>query len=69
MDIEGAEYEALQGAEKTIRNCHPRLAISVYHKPSDILDIPSYLMTLDETYRFYIRHYSSWRWETVLYAE
>jgi len=69
MDIEGAEYEALQGARNTIQKYHPRLAISIYHKPMDVLYIPSYLMQLHEGYRFYIRHYCSRRWETVLYAE
>lgn len=30
MDIEGTEYEALQGAEQTIRNCRPVLFVSVH---------------------------------------
>ncbi len=68
MDIEGSELEALHGAKDSIRKWHPKLAISLYHKYEDILEIPSYILNLVEDYRLYIRHYSSDVWETVLYA-
>lgn len=68
MDIEGSEYEALNGAKKTIIKDHPILAISIYHKPEDIIKIPEYILELSGTYRFYIRHYSTNLSETILYA-
>lgn len=68
LDIEGAELEALRGAERTIRRCHPRLAICIYHKPEDIIEIPAYILSLYEGYRLYLRHYSLGVSETVLYA-
>ncbi|MNC55831.1 hypothetical protein D3C75_1053850 [compost metagenome] len=68
MDIEGAEMEALQGAQNTIVKHRPRLAICIYHKPEDILEIPLYLKSLVPDYKFYIRHYSNYTIETVLYA-
>ena len=68
MDIEGAELPALQGARNIIKEQHPTFAISVYHKPEDIIEIPEYLMGLDVDYRFYLRHYSLVGTETVLYA-
>ncbi len=68
MDIEGAELEALRGAEKTIRRDRPRLAICVYHKPEDIFNIPEYILSLHPNYTLYLRHYSYIPWETVLYA-
>ena len=68
MDVEGAELEALKGAANTIKNYKPRLAISIYHKPEDIYEIPQLLMQLRPDYKFYIRHYTSFLWETVLYA-
>jgi FkbM family methyltransferase len=68
MDIEGAELEALFGAEETIKRNRPRLAICVYHKPSDITDILAYILDLVPEYRFYLRQHSYFFGETVLYA-
>lgn len=68
MDIEGAELEALHGAEHCIREQHPKLAICVYHKPKDIVEIPAYILSLCGDYKLYLRHYSDWEIETVLYA-
>lgn len=68
LDVEGAELKALAGAENTIRRCHPRLAICIYHKPEDILEIPAYILSLSEDYDFYIRHYQMTQSETILYA-
>ena len=36
MDIEGAEIEAIEGAEKVIKRCHPYFAIASYHKRDKI---------------------------------
>ncbi len=68
LDIEGAELEALQGAERIIRRDRPKLAVCIYHKKEDYWQIPYYLKSLAPEYRFYIRHYSNYSAETVLYA-
>ncbi len=68
MDIEGSELEALKGAEKLIKRCKPKLAICVYHKPEDIIEIPMYIKSLVPEYKLYLRHYSFSASETVLYA-
>ena len=68
MDIEGAELEALKGAEKTIQANRPDLAICVYHSPSHLWEIPLYLHGLGVGYRLYLRNYTSLTGETVLYA-
>lgn len=68
MDIEGSELEALKGAENTIKNFKPKLAISLYHKKEDLFEIPAYLLEIQPEYKFYIRHYTTTTDETVLYA-
>lgn len=68
MDIEGSELNAIKGASETIRKYKPKLAVSVYHKPEDIIEIPKLLLELNKEYRFWIRHYSLSWFDTVLYA-
>ncbi len=68
LDIEGAELKALKGAKNIIQNYKPKLAICVYHKNEDIIDIPLYIMSLAPEYKLYIRHHSNLAGETVLYA-
>lgn len=68
LDVEGAEYEALVGASETIAREHPRMAISVYHKPEDIFKLPSLIMEMSPNYKLFLRHYQMSRCETILYA-
>ena len=68
MDIEGAELNALKGAEQTIKKYKPKLAICIYHKPEDVWEIPNLLLEFVPDYKFYIRHHSLSYAETVLYA-
>lgn len=68
MDIEGAEMEALHGTGRIITEQKPRLAVSIYHKPEDILTIPQLILEYYPNYKFYLRHYSFSDYDTVLYA-
>jgi len=68
LDVEGAELKALKGAEQTIRRCRPKLAICIYHKPEDVVEIPDYILSLHCDYKLYVRHYQLSDCETVVYA-
>lgn len=68
MDIEGAEYAALTGAERCIRRNHPILAVCVYHKKDDLFTIPKLILQFNGNYKLYLRHYSDNQTETVIYA-
>lgn len=68
MDIEGAELKALIGAKNTIKKYKPKLAISVYHKIEDFIEISQYIMKLNPNYRLYLRHHGLCGTDTVLYA-
>lgn len=68
MDIEGAELSALKGAVDVIKKNKPRLAICVYHKPNDIVEIGQFVLNLVPDYKLWLRHYTSSVHETVLYA-
>ena len=57
MDIEGSELRALKGARKLITKNHPKLAICVYHKNEDFIQIPQYLHKLVPEYKFYMKHH------------
>lgn len=68
MNIEGAEREALQGARRSIATWHPRLALSAYHRPSDLWELPKLVDDLASGYRFHLRQHDGGIVETVLYA-
>ena len=69
MDIEGAEMDALVGAERTIRSHRPRLAISVYHSLEDFVRIPKWIASLGLGYKFYLDHFTIHAEETILFAK
>lgn len=68
LDVEGAEIQALRGAEGLIKRFRPVMAISLYHRPRDVWEIPELLSPICKEYLFYIRqhHYNSF--DSVLYA-
>ena len=68
MDIEGGEAAALAGAEETIRTHRPKLAISVYHRPADLIELPRQICKYADGYRFYLRHHRDFFHDTVLYG-
>lgn len=68
LDIEGHELAALRGAEQTIRDCQPRIAVCAYHRDDDLLTIPAYLKSLNPDYRIGLRHCNQVRFDTICFA-
>lgn len=68
LDIEGAEIEALKGAEQLIKKYHPKLAICVYHKQEDLWKIPLLIKKMVPEYHVYLRHQSDYFYDTVMFA-
>jgi FkbM family methyltransferase len=69
MDIEGGELNALEGAVYILKRSAPDLAISLYHAPEHIWEIIEFISESNSKYdRFYIRNYTGYIAETVLYA-
>jgi FkbM family methyltransferase len=67
-DVEGMELAMLKGAQATIRRDKPKIAVCVYHYPTDIPEIANYLCSLVPDYRIALRHHSPQMMETVLYC-
>jgi FkbM family methyltransferase len=68
MDIEGAEYCALEGAKDILKTRKPKLAICVYHQVHDIYALPQQILKINPEYKLTLRHYSRWYAESVCYA-
>lgn len=67
MDIEGGECSAIRGSERIIRECHPKLAISVYHHNNDFWRIPELVLSIRSDYDVFLRHYTESIYETVMF--
>lgn len=67
MDIEGAEFFALKGAQETIKTLKPKLAICLYHLDQDLYRIIEYLHSIVPEYKFFCRE-NDYGLEFVLYA-
>ena len=68
MNIEGAEINALKGAKKSIKQWLPKMAISCYHRPSDLWQIPLLIRKMSKKYNLYLRQHDGGVIESVCYA-
>lgn len=67
LDLEGVEMYALRGMSEHIVNDQPKLAVAVYHQPSDFRKIPKYILGLRDDYDVYLRHYTEGWAETIMF--
>ena len=68
LDVEGSELQVLKGAEKTIKQHNPNLAISVYHSKADFFEIPFYIKNIVDGYSFDLGIYNNQGYDTYLHA-
>lgn len=68
MDIEGGELKALEGAKNVLSKYKPKLAISIYHLPDDIIKIPIYIKSIVPEYQLFLSHKNDMFGETMLFA-
>jgi len=68
MDIEGAEPQALAGAKELIEQRSAAWAVCTYHRQEHLWQIPLYMSSVSNGYRFFLRRYAEECWETVCYA-
>lgn len=68
-DIEGFDREVIQSVLPYIEKHLPTLAISIYHNPDDLWEIPLDIhSTIGDKYAYYIRQEGHWGLETILYC-
>lgn len=68
LDIEGAEKEALLGAENIIKAKKPQLIICAYHKPEDMYELPQTILKLRDDYKLTFWQIGTSFWDMILYA-
>ncbi len=69
IDVEGAELNALKGAEKTITQFHPKLNVALYHRNEDLFELPLLINRMNKKYKLYMRHHPYIPdWDTNLYC-
>jgi FkbM family methyltransferase len=67
-DIEGYEMPLLLGAIESIKKHRPKLAIFIYHRITDLIEIPLLLREMVPEYKMAVRHHSFGQDESVLYC-
>ncbi|MEO8378960.1 MAG: FkbM family methyltransferase [Acidobacteriota bacterium] len=67
-DVEGAEWEAIRGTSGLLHGERPLLAVSVYHRPDDLWQLPLYLHSLGLGYELYLRTQGEDGMDVICYA-
>lgn len=67
MDVEGYEHNVILGCRKVISQYRPKMAICLYHKTKDLIELPL-LMKEFSDYRLYIRSTKGGPFGTILFC-
>ena len=68
FDVEGTEWQALKGTQELIERVVPVLAVSIYHRPDDLWQLPLYLKSLNPNYKLYLRTQGEDGMDVICYA-
>jgi FkbM family methyltransferase len=68
MDIEGAELDAVKGAQSIVQGSMPVLAVSAYHEPAHLWQLPLLIRSLIDGYTFALRPHAQASWDLMCYA-
>jgi FkbM family methyltransferase len=68
LDIEGAEWEALEGAWPLVERDRPVLGVAIYHRPDDIFELPAAIMARTPGYDYFMRSHDDDGIDFVFYA-
>jgi len=70
IDVEGHDLSALRGMKFLLQRSNPVIAVSLYHRPNDILSIPLELSQIldGKPYNYYIRQHMNNSFDSVLYC-
>jgi len=68
LNIEGAESDALSGAERTLKEKQPKIAVAVYHRPDHLWYLAKQIRKINPNYTLHLRQHDGGIIETVLYA-
>lgn len=70
LDIEGAEYDAIEGMKNTIKNCSPKMAVAIYHSLEDHWRLINKMKEIDPEYKIAVKHHYGYEilYGTNLYA-
>lgn len=72
FDVEGNELKAIEGGKNTIKEMHPLMFISCYHRSEDYFTIPLKVFSINNNYKLYMRHYKgipAWETEFIFVPE
>lgn len=68
-DVEGADFETIEGMQNTLRTFKPKLNFAAYHRFEDIFRLILLISKINPDYKFYLRHHPYIpAWDTNLYC-
>jgi FkbM family methyltransferase len=68
VDVEGSELLVLRGARRLLENAASVWGVTTEHRQSDLWEIPLFIRSVCDGYRYYLRPHYFEGWDLVCYA-